>query len=197
MEVYRALSKILTQKSSIVQSLDPPPKKRDTKSYHSLRKYTDKSEAKLRSLFGNVSPNAFFEEGPILEHGPWVVGSRKLTRGRPLFLSITRIVCGNINTVREWLWVEVDTLFLLKNSHVCVAVRIIPAFAKKKNLCGASTDVPIPKELNLYRGKTFFIGPLVRARPSGGTGTRRTRQFPFQLFTNGHAPSMYSGFILI
>ena len=34
----------------------------------------------------------------VLEHGPWVVRSHKLTRERSIFLSITRIVCGNINT---------------------------------------------------------------------------------------------------
>ena len=32
----------------------------------------------------------------MLEHGPWVARSRKLTKERSLFLSIICMVCGNI-----------------------------------------------------------------------------------------------------
>ena len=46
-----------------------------------------------------VSARAVF----ALEHGPWVVRSHKRTIERSLFLSIDRIVCGNINNEPRWL----------------------------------------------------------------------------------------------
>ena len=134
----------------------------------------------------------------MLEHGPWVVRSRKPTRGRSLFLSIARIVCGNINTVLEWLRGGSRPPMHFKNFHVCVAVRIFSAFAKKRTFVAHQRMCRFLKIPTFTGIKPFFTGPLGRVRPSGGEqGTRYTRQCPFQLFTNVQAPSRYSSFILI